>query len=84
MKLSDLKIGSVFRFVKEQAKENFGDSVYVAGKHLVVGRFPEDRSGGGTEVAFEDSSGRHWYYWDYSDPLVELIGTGKLKIVYDD
>lgn len=53
-------------------------------RFIVVDRCPEDRSSGLSTIQFEDG-GRKRFVWDYSNPRVKKIGTGKLvtKIILD-
>jgi hypothetical protein len=83
MKLSELKEGSVFRFV------NTHHWTRPAGKHVVIDRFPEDRSSGGTKVRYT-KGGQHLFLWsgdlegDGDPEVVKLPGRGTLKLVIED
>lgn len=51
-------------------------------KCLVTNRIPADRSSGGTQFVTEDGqSGELW--WDWNDPIVTHLGTGKIGIIME-
>ncbi len=63
MKLSDVHMNGV---------------ILVRGKKaIVVERFPEDRSSGGTRLQLETGE-RQMYLWDQDDPTITYLGQGKI------
>ncbi len=81
MKLSSLKDGQAGRF-----SEDVEDPYVKKGQRfIVVDRVPEDRSSGITTVRVEQGY-EAVFIWDHSNPLVECIGTSKVKIelTFDD
>lgn len=69
MKLSDVREGQVFKCKEGPRKDRTG---------IVVNRWSDDRSSGGTVVHWEDGS-REDYIWSHDDPKVMLLGKGRLE-----
>lgn len=70
MTLAEAQVGQIVRFKNRQA--------------LVVGRFSEDRSSGGTDLAFFDAKGyvtaEETIFWDHQNPEVEVVGKGRMRV----
>jgi hypothetical protein len=66
VRLSHLRVGDVLEFSDKP------------GRFIVVSRFPEDRSSGGTVVADEEGVNRT-FIWDHDDPKVVHLGSGRLE-----
>ena len=47
-------------------------------RFIVIARYPEDRGSGGTEVEFE-RTGNKTFWWDHKDPEAEFVGNGTVK-----
>lgn len=74
MKLSHLREGEAGRFT-EKCKEWAGMKGV---RFIVTDRFPEDRSSGGTTIVTEKGN-QFSFLWEYHDPEVEKIGTGRVE-----
>lgn len=49
-------------------------------RFIVLDRYPEDRSSGGTVIMYEAGDQKR-FLWDHEDPMVEPLGRGKVVIV---